>query len=146
MVITIASAAGAGLEDRKFGAGLIIGDPTGVSFKKWISNTKAVSGAVAWSLKEKFTAQVDFLWHDFKKINTDKGKMPVFYGLGGRIEVVDKENKNNKNIFGIRSVLGIEYIFQTMPVEVFFELGPVLEIVPKIDIGFSGGVGMRYYF
>lgn len=143
-MLIIVSVASAGLEDKRFGVGFIIGDPTGLSFKKWISNTEAIDVAVAWSLKEKekFTVQVDFLRHNFKEINIDNGEMPFFYGLGSRIEI----ESDNKSKFGIRGVGGIEYIFQTVPVEVFFEVGPVLELVPKTDISLTGGVGVRYYF
>jgi len=36
-------------QDRGFGLGIIVGEPTGLSFKKWSGDTTAIGGAIAWS-------------------------------------------------------------------------------------------------
>jgi hypothetical protein len=30
--------------------------------------------------------------------------------------------------------------------EIFFELGPVMDLSPKTDLWIGGGIGFRYYF
>ena len=36
-------------QDRGFGLGIIVGEPTGVSMKGWLTATTAVDGGLAWS-------------------------------------------------------------------------------------------------
>ena len=40
-----------GAMDRRFGAGLILGEPIGASFKYWLDEQIALDGAVAWSFR-----------------------------------------------------------------------------------------------
>lgn len=133
--------------DKRLGVGFIIGEPTGISIKKWINNSTAWDAAIAWSLidKEKIAVQADFLRHNFNEIKSDLGEMPMYFGLGGAIKIVE-EDDGQEAVFGIRGVFGIEYIFETEPAEVFFEVGPIIQIIPKLDIGVTGGIGIRYYF
>ncbi|MBI3766102.1 MAG: hypothetical protein HY277_06330, partial [Ignavibacteriales bacterium] len=36
-------------QDRGFGIGILIGEPTGVSVKGWLNATNAIDAGVAWS-------------------------------------------------------------------------------------------------
>jgi hypothetical protein len=134
----------ADIRDKKIGAGLLVGEPTGFTFKSWISETEAVDASIAWSLneKEKLTLHVDLLKHKFNLIEFDKGKTPVYYGLGSRLTVIEGSSSE----LGIRGVGGIEYIFDTVPIELFLEIGPVIQIVPGTVMDISGGFGIRYYY
>ncbi len=129
-----------GLENKTFGVGIIIGEPTGLSFKTWVGEISAIDAALAWSLenKSRLYVQIGFLKHNFEKIKN----LPFYYGVGTRLKIVQDDN----SALGIRVAAGIEYIFDTEPMEVFFELCPVLDIIPQTDMEISGGIGLRYYF
>lgn len=60
----LASAAGARAAEG-FGIGLILGEPTGLSIKKWIGPERAIDAAAAWSLAEheRFQFHADYLVH-----------------------------------------------------------------------------------
>jgi hypothetical protein len=135
------------ISDKKIGAGIIFGQPTGLTFKSWVSEKEAVAGSIAWSLKakEKLTLQIDFLKHYFSEyVQVSRGQIPLYYGVGSRLKIIDDGGEEIK--FGLRGIGGIEYIFDSAPVEIFIEMGPVLDIIPEMLIEGSGGIGLRYYY
>jgi hypothetical protein len=129
-------------QQSRFGLGLILGEPTGLSGKYWVSSSCAIDGALAWSLDKKSRVQIhsDYLWHNFRIISVIKGKLPIYYGLGARLVF------ETNNIFGVRGVLGMDYIFDGTPLDIFLELVPILDLAPKVRMDFNAGIGIRYYF
>jgi hypothetical protein len=124
------------------GLGFILGDPTGVSFKTWTGRTTALDAAAAWSFTRKgsFHFHADYLIHRFNLLKTKKGSLPVYYGIGGRVLFADETK------VGVRIPVGISYIFEDAPLDLFFELGPVLDLAPRTEMTLSGFIGLRYYF
>jgi hypothetical protein len=125
-----------------FGLGLMIGEPTGFSGKYWISPRSAIDGAFAWSLDKNGKIQIhsDYLWHNYNIISVIKGKLPIYYGIGGRLLFA------SNNIAGLRGVAGLDYLFAGTPLDIFLELAPILDLAPKVDFDFNGAIGIRYYF
>ena len=132
-------------QDRTFGLGLIIGEPTGPSFKLWTGTTTAIDGAVAWSLSkdEALHLHADYLCHNFSLIQVEKGRLPFYFGIGGRMKIV--EGKKDDKI-GVRIPVGLDYLFADTPLDIFVEVVPVLDLVPDTDLDFNGAVGIRYIF
>jgi hypothetical protein len=126
------------------GLGLIFGEPSGVSLKVWTSRTIAFDAAAAWSFVDGGSFQIhgDLLFHSFDLFNVEKGKMALYYGFGARLKT--KSDTDAK--FSFRVPLGISYEFDGAPIELFFEIAPMLDIVPKTEASFGGGMGFRYYF
>jgi hypothetical protein len=140
-----------------FGLGIIIGEPTGLSGKLWISKTSAFDGVAAWALSENssFHLHFDYLLHNFNLINVQKGQLPVYYGIGARILFHEhgwhdhdwEEHHNDNDVhFGLRIPVGLEYIFADAPLDIFIEVAPVLDLVPDTHLNFNGGIGIRYFF
>jgi hypothetical protein len=125
-----------------FGLGIILGEPTGLSLKNWLGNRTALDFAVAWSFanNDSLHLHADYLVHDFNIFKVKKGKLLLYYGIGGRV----KTEKKSK--VGVRIPIGISYIFEKAPLDIFFELAPLFDLVPKTDFGITGGIGIRYYF
>jgi len=125
-----------------FGAGVMIGEPTGISLKHWMSRTNAVAGGLAWSLgkHDAFHLHGDYLWHDWDLIKVDKGKLPLYYGVGARLLFADDAH------FGIRGVVGLDYLLADIPLDIFLELAPVFDLAPSTEFSFNGGLGARYFF
>ncbi len=129
-------------QDEGFGLGVILGEPTGINFKAWTSHSAAFVGAAAWSFGHEDTLHLhlDYLLHNFRLIKLENGYLPVYYGIGARI-------KTEKDVrFGVRFPLGINYLFENAPLDVFVEIAPVFDLAPKTDLYFNGGIGIRYYF
>ena len=137
-VLTVYGQARAG----EFGLGAVIGEPTGLNGKVWTGSHTAVDFAMAWSLdrEDQFNVHVDYLLHDYGVFNITRGKLPLYYGIGGRL--VDASDTR----LGLRGVLGLNYLFARSPIDLFFEVAPVLNMTPETDMDLEAGVGMRFYF
>jgi hypothetical protein len=129
-------------QSNKVGVGIIVGEPTGVSFKYWTSSTTAFDGALAWSFVDEgaFHIHADYIIHNFNLIRISEGKLPFYYGIGGRIKTADKSR------FGVRVPLGLAYIFYGAPVDIFLEVVPILDLAPKTDFKINAAIGARYFF
>ena len=77
------------------GVGVIVGEPTGVSIKKWIGETRAIDAAAAWSFSENesFQLHADYLFHNFSLLQPKdfNGRLPVYFGVGCRIKLDEDE-------------------------------------------------------
>ena len=128
------------------GVGVIVGEPTGVSMKYWIDRTSAFDFACAWSLADNSPIQfhADYLIHG-PSVTTNsseqKGSLPWYYGIGGRVK-----NINNESHVGIRVPFGITYLVSEVPVDIFGEISPVLDLKPSVNLNWNGALGIRYYF
>lgn len=127
------------------GLGVIAGEPTGISFKYWNSYSTAIDGAVAWSIEgnDKVHLHADYLFHDYSVVSVDKGRMPFYYGIGGRILI--REGRNIDDKIGVRIPVGFSYLFANSPLELFFEIVPILDLAPDTELDFNGGIGLRFY-
>jgi len=47
---------------------------------------------------------------------------------------------------GVRVPVGISYLFDSVPVDLFLEVAPVVDLVPSTGLGWNSGIGIRYYF
>jgi hypothetical protein len=128
-------------ESRGFGAGIMLGEPTGISLKNWISKTNAWDAGIAWGFGKHgaFHLHGDYLWHKYDLINVDKGTLPLYYGVGARLLFADDTH------LGIRGVVGLDYLFEGLPLDVFLEIAPIFDIVPGTEFSFNGAIGVRYF-
>jgi hypothetical protein len=123
---------------RGFGAGIVIGSPTGINGKYWLGARHAIDGTLSVLSKDEVYLHGDFLWHDYAAFpKPEEGRLPLYYGVGG---VLTSER------LGVRGVIGISYIFDGYPFDIFLELAPVMYIYDTFDLRFTGGLGARYYF
>lgn len=146
----IASAAQPDMGRRGFGLGIILGEPTGISVKKWIDKDSAIDGAAAWAFSGSGSFQVhaDYLQHVYNLIDTSAidGRLPFYYGLGGRVKFHDEHDGMRKTWVGLRIPLGLTYLPDHQPFDVFFELVPVLDLSPSTDFSLTAAIGGRFYF
>ncbi len=131
--------------NKKFGVGVIVGEPTGASVKYWLNDTLALDGAAGWSFHEHtdFYLHSDLLLHRFDLIPVSKGRMPLYFGAGGLIRFHD-DNRDNE--VGIRVPVGVAYMFDDMPVDIFAEIVPAVDVSPDVQGEITGGIGIRYWF
>jgi hypothetical protein len=122
-----------------FGAGVILGSPTGATAKFWLNGSRALDIGVG------FNADValygDYLWHSWRVFpQPSEGKLPVYLGLGAQIR------DSSHNNLGLRAVAGIAYWLPRNPVEIFLEIVPVFLISRGDGVDLNGSIGLRYYF
>ena len=129
-------------QERGFGLGIILGEPTGVSGKLWTTSENAFDFAAAWSFQGdgNLLLQADYVWHIFRLIPVPEGKLPFYVGVGGEVILA------HDPVIGVRVPLGLDYMFANAPVDIFVELVPILRLAPSTDFDFAGGIGARYWF
>ena len=129
---------------KLFGAGFQVGSSTGINLKYWMHKNKAVDLSLSFS-KNNVDLQSDFLFHKFDLIKIGKEKLTLHFGAGLRLH----DKKNQKDEFGIRVPLGVNYYlkdFQTIPIDFFAELAPVFNLVSETGVDMNFYLGGRYYF
>lgn len=129
-------------QEKGFGIGIMIGEPTGISAKYWLDNSTALDFGLAYSLfhsNSSISFHSDYVIHNYEIIKSNY-KIPIYYGVGGRIR-----SYSNKTYLGARGVAGILYIDKKYPFDAFFELAPVFNLLPETSLHFDLGIGARYY-
>ena len=142
----------AAAQDRGFGLGIVAGEPTGVSLKSWQGRTTALDAALAWSFAGNDFVQIhgDYLSHNFSLLKVEEGQLPFYYGIGGRLKLIDlddnKNDRNDKTRIGVRLPLGLAYLFEKVTLDLFVEVVPVLDLVPETEFDLNAAIGVRYFF
>lgn len=145
-------------QDSGFGLGIMIGSPTGLSAKAWLGGDRAIGMGLAWGLNHNGYLQVhaDYLFHKMDLIPVNKGKLPLYYGPGLRMRAWGNDGYYHRGHYyddgdghldlGIRFPVGLAYLFEGAPVDVFLEVVPVLDLIPATDFDLDGGIGARFWF
>ena len=130
-------------QQKGFGVGIIAGEPTGISAKYWTSETNAFHLGLGYSFTSSNSLldfYSDYVFHNSDIIKT-KENLVVYYGPGARLKI----QKDNARL-GLRGVIGIIWVPQDAPIDLFVELAPILDIIPGTKFDFAGAVGARYFF
>lgn len=130
-------------QNKGVGLGIIVGEPTGISGKAWLSQTNAIDGGLAWSFIKGGSLHVhaDYLWHTFDALKTEY-TIPVYLGIGGRFKFAANENAR----LGVRIVGGLDFLLSTAPLDIFIELAPIMDLIPATQLALNGGIGIRFFF
>ncbi len=128
---------------RRFGAGLMIGEPLGVSLKYWLNDTMAIDGGIGESFHHDNGLQLhsDVLWHAFDLLKVPEGRLPLYFGVGARLKFEDGDDR-----FGIRVPVGLSYMLENDPVDIFLEVAPILDLSPSVHGDFNAAIGVRFWF
>ena len=129
-------------QDRGFGIGIILGQPTGLSIKSWTGNITAIDAAAAWSFRGEGALHLhaDILAHNFKLFSARKGQIPVYIGLGAKVVL------ESDLLLGARVPIGLDYLFPNAPFDLFAEIVPTMNLIPATEFDIGGGVGLRVWF
>jgi hypothetical protein len=158
-------------QDRPFGLGLMLGNPTGLSGKLYLGGKPfALQGGIGFidddfdrGDDDGFHLFVDAVWHPVILANTPSLTLPLYFGVGGRIIDDDDDYGCGNNVctdddtyIGVRVPVGILLDFKRVPLDVFFELALVVDFIEFDDDDFddddhdrahlNGAIGARYYF
>jgi hypothetical protein len=148
--------------NKTFGLGFMLGAPTGLSGKYFLSADTALDfgiGVYGYGRNrhdDDLHVHVDFLWHPVTLIKADPFWMPLYFGIGGRIWNHDygPDDRYDHLHVGVRAPIGIAFDFQRVPLDIFFELALILDFASNdydydhdgLYADFTGAIGVRYYF
>lgn len=129
----------ASAQERRYGVGLILFEPSGVTAKAWLSRTGAVAGAVGWSAEEGHYLHLhaDYLFYQNRLASDGNLSLSFYLGAGGKIIFRDEENA------WFRIPLGLDFLLRRAPLDFFFEIVPSFNF-SRLKV--FGAIGLRYLF
>lgn len=151
-VLLLSAGAALSAQTSGFGAGLVLGEPTGLAAKLWLSKEDALDFTAAWSFyrnagdgKDNDGAlyfHADYLRHFTGVVDVDvkRGELLPYAGLGGKAAL------GGDFYLGVRVPLGLVYAFEKVPLDAFLEIAPAFILVPETGFDVGGGIGLRYWF
>lgn len=106
--------------------GLEAGFPSGLTGKYWINDKDAVQGGVSFLFPtDAFVMHADYLVHTPSLTDpSDEFKLPLYIGVGGRLISFH----HGDTAIGPRVPIGVEAIMKDVPISVFGEVAPALEV------------------
>lgn len=150
--ILLGSAAVKAQPQGRFGAGFIVGEPVGISWKYRSSRTNAFDGAIGFLPDHGYRVHADYLWQSYP-FNDEN--LAVHYGAGmaigsGRSEYIVTNRgvffRSQEVGFGLRGVIGLNYLIRKTPLDLFLELAPLVVLTPNSASSVDLGFGARVYF
>jgi hypothetical protein len=164
-VVLLASSAASATEvgyGRKFGLGLEIGDPTGLTGKLWVGPTNSLDfglGLFGYGWDDRCapngycygyggyrngTFNVDYLWQS--NIVRGTAQLDWHIGAGGRVVWFGGCNGDCLDV-GARMPVGLDLMFANPSMlELFFEIAPALFLIDGPAFRIEGALGARFYF
>lgn len=134
-----------------FGLGLIIGDPTGVNGKYFLSSEMALDGAIGFGVLggHHTKLQMDFLWH-FGVERWRAAALDLYLGVGPALAIHDYDHGHRHYHgdlwVGARAPFGASLTFTKVPLDVFLELALGVWLVEHVHTDLDAAIGVRYWF
>jgi len=144
IVMCVSVFAIADAQPGKFGIGVVVGAPTGLSVKYWSTSREALQGYAGGGFGG-VALGVDYLFHSNA---FDNANMPFYYGPGafiGSASIGGPRYDRNSLGLGFRFMFGADYLFPRDPFDIAFEVGPALVLSPVVGLGLEAGLAFRFY-
>lgn len=141
LLLLLGGAAAGAQEFSIIGAGIVIGEPTGITAKVWDEGGIAADAAVAWSFvgESSLYMHTNLLYH-FRVLETGTDYFfTPYFGGGVSFRFEDEFN------LGLRLPFGVSWLLDLLPIELFAEVAPGVGLLPETDFEFGAGLGARFY-
>ncbi len=144
-------------EQRRVGIGVLLGEPTALSFRYDMGRVHRIDFAAAWSLynRKTFYLHSNYLFKWKNIVEMPEGDTVIYTGggirLGGtedynRSDVIYDTDDDMRLLLGVRAPGGFAYEINNFPLEVFLEAAIVVDILPHVRAGFNLALGLRFCF
>jgi hypothetical protein len=131
------------------GIGLIVGEPTGITAKLYLSDDRAIQGALGASfIGGGYELHGEYVLHPWILQDRDSFVLPVYLGPGVRfIDYYSGRGSDSHFAIGARGVIGMLFDFKEVPLDVFVEAGGGVEydFTEHWEPVLNAGAGVRYY-
>jgi hypothetical protein len=144
--------------NKTFGLGLELGEPTGIVGKYFFSADHAIDFGVGdiynYSSRYGLHIYADYLFHPVTLATTEDFELPFYIGVGGRFWDFEDRSTNPRDTafaVGVRVPVGIAMDFNTVPLDIFLQVVPVLDFYSgyaahSVYLDFDVSLGIRYWF
>ena len=144
--------------NKTFGLGLELGEPTGLNGKYFLTGDRALDFGIGdvyhYANRSGLHIYGDYLFHPTSLASTEIFELPLYVGIGGRFwsfEDTGRAAPNDAFAIGVRVPVGLAMDFNNQPIDIFFQLVPVLDFyggnaAHTIYLDFDISIGIRYWF
>jgi hypothetical protein len=148
--------------NKTFGLGLELGEPFGLTGKYFLNADRALDFGVGeiydYYYYRGYHVYGDYLWHPVSLASTDAFELPFYVGLGGRFWGWEDRRVQQRYVtgsaLGFRVPVGVAFDFNSIPLDVFVEVVPTLDLFFDRPNGYDrtlylfidASVGIRYWF
>lgn len=148
LAIGTGAAAAYGPGGRRIGAGLIAGDPTGLTAKGYLSSRTAIQLIGSWSFIDEAVTLIGDVTYDIMNVPVQASHLtlPFYCGVGGKLTFDKGGRHQDRTTAGIRVPVGIALQWTNIPIELAFEIAPGVGLTPETEFDLTGGIAVRYYF
>lgn len=132
-----------------FGIGIVLGEPTGISAKLYLSDDTAIQAALGFNfVGSGVQVNAEYLLHPWILQERDLFVLPVYLGPGLRFIQYGGRGVDSHVAIGLRAVVGMLFDFKEQPLDAFVEVGGVVEYdsTEELELALNIGAGVRYYF
>ncbi len=147
-----------------FGLGIELGAPTGITGKYFVSPSGALDFGLGVAYEHYYYGDgihlyLDYLWHPVSLVSAEAFELPFYVGIGGRFWDFDYCFQGRcdygGSAIGLRVPLGIAFDFNNTPLDIFFQIVPVLDFIrgdyynrydERTHLGIDGSIGIRFWF
>jgi hypothetical protein len=150
--------------NKTFGLGLELGSYDGITGKYFLSESNAIDFGIGYVYRHYYGDDglhlyVDYLWHPLSLVSAEAFELPLYIGVGGRFwdwgdYGCDRDGRNcqyyGTSAFGIRVPVGIAFDFNNVPLDIFIQLTPTIDLFRNyrdnahFTIDFT--IGIRFWF
>lgn len=140
------------------GVGVMIGSPTGLTLKKYLTENHAFDAALGVGYGG-MHVHADYLFEQQDFMGVSEARLGWFIGVGAQFQAernrghyynrrYDEDERREQHLHaGLRVPIGLELRFQDIaPLEFFFEVAPGFEIVEYPGPTLDAAIGTRFYF
>lgn len=150
-VVLAATASTVEAQDRsrgRFGLGVVLGSPTGLSMEFGLAASSALHLAVGLEgindQGRDDDVYVHLVWRFYlaELATTPDFTLPLYLGVGPYIADIGNDDIS----LGARAPVGIAFSFNSVPIDLFLEIALLLRVVEDVDLGIGGAIGFHYFF
>lgn len=144
--------AGRPVDKGAFGVGIVLGEPTGIAAKLYLSDDTALQGALGFNFYGSgIQVNAEYVLHPWIVQERDAFVLPIYLGPGVRMIQYDGgRGEDSHYAIGLRGVVGMLFDFKEVPLDVFLEVAGVIEYdfldTEGFELALNLGAGVRYYF
>ena len=126
-------------EPKEFGAGVVLGEPSGLNGQWYWSSRAAIDVTVAWSWRDWFFTSADYQVYDY--LMDAPREWRWYYGGGAYLTLPENED----GTVGLRLPLGIKYHWPHSTIDTWVEVAPALQLAPDTEAELQGGIGLTFW-
>jgi hypothetical protein len=146
-----------GPQNKPFGLGLALGEPTGITGKYWFNRKNTLQFAAGWGYWPHHGGAIycDYLYNVFTILRAKKVPFNLLFymGLGGKLGIWDdywhRDHYYDSGVsLGLRIPFGVTMVFVKGPFDVFLEVVPGMAFIHPHPFWFDldACIGGRFYF